>query len=416
MTQVASAPSVFLTDRRAAATERLRSLELPSFRGRSGWEFTSLAKLDLSLPVASAGEPAQASEISEVEGAVITLTQVGDQVEIVGDAPEGVTVTTLSDAATTHAEIVERHLGTLVDEDDVFVTRNDASWTGGAFVHVSRGTQSTAPIALRVHQQASGQQQAFRVLVVVEDGATAEIREVWDSGEAGQDGGILLPVAELVVGQGAHLRYLSLQEVSEKTWILGSQRAAIAKDGVIDWAVLGLGGGDGRVHLDVTLEGEGAEARVTGAYATTRRQHLDYATKQIHAAPRTNSDLAFRGILGGRSTAVWSGMIEVVPGAQKIDAFQESRNLLISKKAHADAIPGLEILANDVRCTHAAAIAQLDQDQLFYLRSRGLDDPQAKRLMIEGFLGATVARFPEGDFRDLVAGAIDRRLEDVLAT
>ncbi len=414
MTQVASAPSVFLTDRRAAANERARSLELPSFRGRAGWEFTSLEKLDLSLPTAVAGEPSQAPDAPETEGTVITLTQVGEHVEIVGEAPEGVTVMTLSEAALAHAEIVERHLGTLVDEDDVFVTRNDALWTGGAFVHVSRGTQSTGPIGLRVHQQTAGQQQAFRVLVVIEEGATAEIRELWDSGAEGGEG-ILLPVTELVVGQGAHLRYLSLQEVSEKSWILGSQRAAIAKDGVIDWAVLGLGGGDGRVHLDVTLEGEGAEARVTGAYATTRRQHLDYATKQVHAAPRTNSDLAFRGILGGRSTAVWSGMIEVVPGAQKIDAFQESRNLLISKKAHADAIPGLEILANDVRCTHAAAIAQLDQDQLFYLRSRGLDEPQAKRLMIEGFLTATVSRFDEGPFRDLVAGAIDRRLEDVLA-
>ncbi len=190
------------------------------------------------------------------------------------------------------------------------------------------------------------------MLVVVEEGASAEVREIWDAApDAGA--GILYPVAELVVGQNANLRYLSVQELDEKTWILGSQRASVARDGNLDWAVLGLGGGGGRIHLDATLDGEGAEARVTGAYATRARQHLDYATKQIHAAPRTNSDLAFRGILNGRSTAVWSGMIEVVPGAQKIDAFQESRNLLVSKKAHADAIPGLEILANDVRCTHA---------------------------------------------------------------
>jgi Fe-S cluster assembly protein SufD len=405
---------VFLTDRAAAAAERLRSLELPSFRGRAGWEFTSLEKLPMDLPAAVGGTPAQAPELDELEGCVITLTQVGDQVEIEGEAPEGITVTSLVDAANTHSEIVERHLGTLVDEDDPFVARNDATWTGGAFVHVARGTQHTGPIGLRVHQQAAGVQQAFRVLVVVDSGATAEIRESWDSGVDGT-AGLLHPVTEIVVGDGAHLRYLSVQTLSEDHWVLGSQRASIAASGVLDWAVLGLGGGNGRVHLDVTLDGEGAEARVTGAYATEGRQHLDYATKQIHAAPRTNSDLAFRGILGGRSHAVWSGMIEVVPGAQKIDAFQESRNLLISKKAHADAIPGLEILANDVRCTHAAAIAQLDQDQLFYLRSRGLDEPQAKRLMIEGFLTATVSRFDEGAFRDLVAGAIDRRLEDVLA-
>ena len=118
--------------------------------------------------------------------------------------------------------------------------------------------------------------------------------------------------------------------------------------------------------------GPGAHGAVTGAYATRGRQHLDFDTLQEHAAPDTTSDLAFRGILGGRSSAVWRGMIKVDPGAQQTDAFQESRNLLLSKKAHADAIPGLEILANDVRCTHAAAIAQIDKEQLFYLRSHGL--------------------------------------------
>ncbi len=415
MTQVTPAPSVFLTDRRAAAIERARGLELPSFRKKLGWEFTSLEKLDLSLPIAIAGEPSAAPEVPETDGAVITLTQSGEHVEIVGEAPEGVTVSTLAEAAVTHADVVERHLGTLSDEEDVFVTRNDATWAGGAFVHVSRNTVASGPIGLRINHQTAGEQQAFRVLIVIESGATAEIRELWDATpEAGK--GITLPVAEIVVGDGAHLRYLTVQELPENQWILGSQRASIAASGTLDWAVLGLGGGDGRVHLDVSLEGEGAEARVTGAYATRNRQHLDYATKQVHAAPRTNSDLAFRGILNDRSTAVWSGMIEVVPGAQKIDAFQESRNLLVSKKAHADAIPGLEILANDVRCTHAAAIAPLDQKQLFYLRSRGLPEHSAKRLMIEGFLTATVSRFPEGPFRDLVAGAIDRRVDVVLGT
>ena len=142
------------------------------------------------------------------------------------------------------------------------------------------------------------------------------------------------------------------------------------------------------------------EARVTGAYATHGRQHIDFDTTQEHAAPNTTSDLAFRGVLTGRSTAVWKGNIIVDPGAQKTDAFQESRNLLLSKRAHADAIPGLEIQANDVRCTHAAAVAQLDPEQLFYLRSRGLPLEVAKRLVIEGFLAALVERFEEGPVRE----------------
>ncbi|MGH2890990.1 MAG: SufD family Fe-S cluster assembly protein, partial [Solirubrobacteraceae bacterium] len=126
------------------------------------------------------------------------------------------------------------------------------------------------------------------------------------------------------------------------------------------------------------------------------------------------SDLAFRGVLADRSSAVWKGNIIVDPGAQKTDAFQESRNLLISKRAHADAIPGLEIEANDVRCTHAAAVAQVDPEQLFYLRSHGLGDEDAKRLVIEGFLEALVERFPEGQVRETLAAAIERRLALIL--
>ena len=167
--------------------------------------------------------------------------------------------------------------------------------------------------------------------------------------------------------------------------------------------------------METKLAGQGAEARVTGAYAGGGRQHLDYDTTQEHAAPNTTSDLAFRGVLADRRTAVWRGMIRVDPGAQQTDAFQESRNLLLSTKAHADAIPGLEIEANDVRCTHAAAVAQIDREQLFYLRARGLDEETAKRLIIEAFLEALVERLAEGRLREEVSGALEQRLGEILA-
>ena len=166
--------------------------------------------------------------------------------------------------------------------------------------------------------------------------------------------------------------------------------------------------------METRLGGQGANARVTGAYATHGRQHIDFDTTQEHAAESTTSDLAFRGVLQGRSSAVWKGNIIVDPGAQKTDAFQESRNLLLSKRAHADAIPGLEIQANDVRCTHAAAVAQVDPEQLFYLRSHGLPEPVAKRLVIEGFLSALVERFPEGPVRETLAAALEQRLALIL--
>ncbi len=177
---------------------------------------------------------------------------------------------------------------------------------------------------------------------------------------------------------------------------------------------LGFGGKDGKVFLETKLAGPGAHAAVTGAYATKGRQHVDFDTLQEHAAQGTTSDLAFRGILHGRSSAVWRGMIQVDKGAQQTDAFQECRNLLLSKTAHADAIPGLEILADDVRCTHAAAIAQIDPEQLFYLKSHGLSQERAHRLVVEGFLGALLERFKEGAMRDALAYALDARLATVL--
>jgi Fe-S cluster assembly protein SufD len=250
---------------------------------------------------------------------------------------------------------------------------------------------------------------------VLEEGAEAE---VWEQSLSAADDvdGIFNITTELVVGDAARLRYVCGQALSEKTWVFGGQRATVGRDGTLDWVALGFGSRSGHVLMETRLAGQGAGARVTGAYATHGRQHIDFDTTQEHAAQNTTSDLAFRGVLAGRSSAVWKGNIIVDPGAQKTDAFQESRNLLLSRRAHADAIPGLEIQANDVRCTHAAAVAQVDPEQLFYLRSRGLREPEAKRLVIEGFLAELVERFEEGPVRTVLADALERRLELILDT
>ena len=178
---------------------------------------------------------------------------------------------------------------------------------------------------------------------------------------------------------------------------------------------LGFGSANGKVRMETKLAGRGAGARVTGAYVSNGRQHLDYDTTQEHAAEDTTSDLAFRGVLDGRSTAVWRGMINVDKGAQRTDAFQDCRNLILSKRAHADAIPGLQIEADDVACTHAAAVAQVDPEQLFYLTSRGLDRDRAGELIVGGFLAELVERVPKGAVADALASALEGRLGELLA-
>ncbi len=387
----------FLTARRTRAVDTLGTLELPTFRGVAGWEFTPIDKLDLDAYAPTAGAPL-ADDRAPLRPPALA-------------EHDGLTVLPLVEAAERHPELVEPHLGQVVVREDPFTERNAAHFTDGWFVHVAAGTNIDEPIILGLAHTTGALH--HRTLVVVEDGAEAE---VWDqlASQTDDGDGLVNGVVELVVGQNATLRYVNVQNLNDQTWVFGSQRAIVQRDATLEWVTLGFGARDGKVFVETNLAGPGSDARVTGAYATRARQHLDFDTLQEHAAPNTTSDLAYRGILADRSSAVWRGMIKVDPGAQQTDAFQESRNLLVSKRAHADAIPGLEILADDVRCTHAAAIAQIDPEQLFYLRSRGLSDSTARRLVIEGFLSALLERLPEGDLRDAVADALDARLALVL--
>ena len=389
------------------------ALELPTFKGRPGWEFTDLSRLDLSA--FGAPEGGSVDEVPEGMFSVggTRLDQVDAAVSEGAAVEDGPVVLPLSVARERHPELVEPHLGRVVAADDVFTRWNEDTWDGGAFVWIPRNVRVEAPILLTAVTAAAGTALQRRVLIVLEEGAEAEVWEQYLSGDDESET-LLNTVVELVVGQNARLRYVCGQDLNEKSWIFGAQRAEVARDGALDWVVVGFGGANGRVRTETLLAGEGSHAKVTGAYAPHGRQHVDFDTTQEHGAPNTTSDLAFRGILADRSHAVWRGVIKVDPGAQQTDAFQECRNLLLSKRAHADAIPGLEILANDVRCTHAAAIAQIDKEQLFYLRARGLGEPVAQRLVIEGFMQELVERFEEGPIRAAMAGALERRLSRIL--
>jgi Fe-S cluster assembly protein SufD len=386
LAELATEPA-WLSERRRQGASLTESLPLPDHKSK-GWEFTDLSGLEIDSYEASDAE-------AEVSGA------------------EGATVVSLADAVSSHAELLQEHLGSLVPVEDPFVARNEASWSDGVLVHVPRGVRVAEPIRIEVPVERDGAAVGWRTLIVLEEGAEAEVWEHWSSPSDEVDG-LLNSVVELSVGQAATLRYVNTQDISEQAWIFATQRAQVERDGRLDWAALGFGSGRGKVRMETKLAGPGSEARVTGGYAGGPGQHLDFDTIQEHAAPNTNSDLAFRGVLAAGATAVWRGMIKVDPGAQQTDAFQESRNLLLSTEAHADAIPGLEILADDVRCTHAAAIAQVDKEQLFYLTSRGLDAAGAKSLIIEGFLESLVERLAAGPVREEISARLEQRLAEIL--
>jgi Fe-S cluster assembly protein SufD len=418
----ATAEPNWLTERRRDGAALATELGLPSQKAK-GWEFTDLTELvEENFEVPGEADPAareHADAVLNIPDEGLRVVQI-DQTMLDGSAPAAQgkkpsepVVTSLAAAVELYPDLVRERLGSLVASNDPFVARNDAAWRGGAFVYVPAGQAVDAPIQIEAIHDADRAALGFRSLIVLEEGAQAEVWEQWLA-TGHERAGLFNTVTEIWVGPSANLRYVSAQGLGERSWVFATQRAEVERDASFDWVALGFGSSRGKVRMETRLSGPGSSARVTGAYAGNGSQHLDFDTTQEHAAPNTTSDLAFRGVLEESATAVWRGMIRVDPGAQQTDAFQESRNLLLSKSAHADAIPGLEIEANDVRCTHAAAVAQIDAEQLHYLRSHGLPDEQAKRLILEGFLEALVERREKGPVRAAVSVALERRLGEIL--
>jgi Fe-S cluster assembly protein SufD len=382
MTQTVSEPA-WLTSRRAAALERYQGLPVPTNRDEA-WRYTNLRGFD--------------PDLAEQQPAGLLLSDI--------ELPDGVVFGNLARMVAERPELVERHLGSVVSGEEKFAAGNAANWTDGVFLLVPAGVELTVPLRASIEVPAEGAAIYHRTLVVLERGARATYAEDYSSTVPGY----VNTVVELVIGDGARLEYVTTQKHHAQTRQFGTHRATIDRDGEVDWVVLGLGGTRAKSRIESYLAGPGANAKVTGAYFLTGSEHADYDTTQEHAAPNTTSDLFFKGVLADHSRAVWRGVIRVDKGAQKTDAYQENRNLLLSHEAHADSIPGLEIEANDVRCTHGATIGQIDKLQLFYLMSRGLSKPQAERLIVRGFFQPILDRIGSDEVRESLAVELEARM------
>ena len=249
----------------------------------------------------------------------------------------------------------------------------------------------------------------WRLLVVAEKGSRFTLIE--ESASASTDlESYSNAVSEIFVEDGAKLEFVSIQNLSRETWHFATHRATVGRDAELDWVAGGFGSRKGKVTIENDLAGAGATSRVTGAYFADGEQHLDYDTLQAHLAPNTTSDFAFKGVLRDKATAVWRGMIKVAKDAQRTNAYQENRNLLLSPDAHADSIPGLEILANDVRCTHGATVSQVNRDELFYCMARGLSKEEAQLLIVRGFYQEIFDRIELEPVRDALQSVLEARL------
>jgi Fe-S cluster assembly protein SufD len=216
---------------------------------------------------------------------------------------------------------------------------------------------------------------------------------------------------ELHIGPAASLRFVELQSWGKNVWNFCHERAVVDKDGSLDWIFGAIGSRLTKNFTDLDLVGPGSTGKMSGFYFTDGRQHLDHDTQQNHLAPHTTSDLLFKGALLDESRSVWQGMIYVAPEAMKTDGYQANRNLILSDRARADSIPGLEILADDVRCTHGATVGKLDQDEVFYLRSRGIPEKEANRLIVEGFFDQIMQRIPLDGVRRRFQRSIHEKMQ-----
>ena len=384
---------------RAAAAQRYAELPLPGTT-EEHWRFTDLKGFDPDAFTANGQVPVPGTEtMLELDAAgLATVTESGLHIE---RAPEGVTFELLDE---NHPRLHE-----LVGYDEKFAAHNAAMWKQGLLVHVPRGVVLEQPLYVNLANSVDGGSLFFRLLVIAEPESRFTLIEEYTSATPELAAYTNL-VSELFVEQGAKLEYVSLQNLSRETWHFANHHARVGRDAELDWVAGGFGSKKGKTWIQNDLAGRGATSRVTGAYFTDGDQHIDYDTFQLHQAPDTTSDFAFKGALRDTSTAVWRGMIRVEPDAQKTNAYQENRNLMLSPTTHAVPIPGLEILANDVRCTHGATVGRVDRDQLFYLMARGLSRSEAERLIVRGFFSGVLDRIDLEPVREALAEALEARI------
>jgi len=324
---------------------------------------------------------------------------------------QGVIFCDFETAVREHEALFRKHLMTTAvhPNEDKFAALHAALWTHGVFLYVPRGKAVELPLHSVFYNTTSGLTLGH-VLVVLEEGAQVTYLHEYLSAEAPEHMAYV-GMTELILGERANLRYVALQDWARNANDIRHERARVAAGAQLDWIIGTMGGRFVKQFAEIELDGEGAFGRMSGLFFADAHQFFDHDTQQNHNAPHTTSDLLFKGALKDEARTVWQGMIKVLPHAQKTDGFQANRNLVLSPHARADSIPGLEIEANDVRCTHAATVGRLEDEPIFYLMSRGMTRQDAERLIVAGFFDPIMQRIPFEEVRARLTAHIEEKLE-----
>ena len=407
----------FVAALRKRAFEKFLALPIPS-QETEEWRYTDLSEFDLSFaPFAPGGRaenldgvPAEILAAAGNVGARAGLQiQRNSEVMTTHLAPElaakGVIFTDLDRAAEERPDLVEPHLHALVPSSRTKFTALHAAFrSGGTFLYVPPAVTVDLPLQTMTWLDADGAAVFPHTLIVV--GEDAEVTFIDRFASPKVTRALSDAIVEIHAGPASRVRYASIQEWGEGVTHLGIQRARLSRDAEFRSLAIGFGASLARAEAEAILDAPGGFSEMLGVFFADGTQHFDHRSEQDHRAPNCTSDLLYKGALRDHSRAVYSGWVHVRPGAQKTDAMQTSRNIVLSEHAKADAIPNLEIEANDVRCGHAASVGPVEEETLFYLESRGIPHDEAEQLIITGFFQEVLDRVQIAEVREGAAAAV----------
>jgi Fe-S cluster assembly protein SufD len=380
----------WLRDRREAAFATFERLPAPS-KTDEEWRRTDVSRLD----------PNQFSTLEHVNGQKLVLPSA---------LPKGVILKPLRQAAKEHPELVEPRLFSLVHADrDRFAALHAAFFTGGTFLFVPDGIVIDQPIIGQHFSRGAGTSVLPHTLIVAGKNSKFDYLDEYIA-EHTDEAGYRSGSTEIFVGDGATVGYVAVQKWGRNVWHFSDQRAELKKDSTLRLFNVTLGGKFSKTRVEASLAGEGANAELKALYFASGEQFFDFHTLQDHRVGNTRSDLLFKGALQDVARTVYAGLIRIEKHAARSDAYQANRNLVLSDKAKATSIPMLEIDNNDVRCTHGATVGPVDPEHLFYLRSRGIPEVTAKRMLIQGFFGDVLDRIPFQHAKAVVEAELEARI------
>jgi Fe-S cluster assembly protein SufD len=323
----------------------------------------------------------------------------------------GIIFQDLVTAEKNHPEIVEKILGQVINQSvDKFAAAAGALAQFGLVLYIPRNQKIDQPLVFSLEGLGTGNAYFSHHLIYLEPFSSATLIMENSSLQENENGIFHSGLVEIILKEGAKLTLIGLQSWAENCWNFGHAKAILEKDATIDWTIGSVGSNFSKDFSDLQLSGHGSSGKISGFYFANHNQHLDHETSQNHLAPNTTSDLLFKGALTDNSRTVWRGMIYVAKDAIKTDGYQANRNLILSENARADSIPGLEILTDDVRCTHGATVGKIDQDLIFYLESRGIPRLEAEKLAIEGFFEPVLERIPLESIQEYFRKAISQKM------